>query len=147
MDTQGLEIGRDDGALIKELRQVVRDLRKKPMSEQIHCAWYCVRGMDRRFEESEVNFVRALAELEIPVLLVLTQVPMRDGQFHPDAVSLARHIESLKLPIIGGRPVHDLRDEGPVLWSAALRLERGPTGHVSGSARSRPGSPGGCATH
>jgi uncharacterized protein (DUF697 family) len=113
MDTRGLEIGRDDGALVKELRQVVRDLRKKPMSEQIHCAWYCVRGMDRRFEESEDKFVRALAELEIPVLLVLTQVPMRDGAFHPDAVSLARHIESLKLPIIGGRPfmTYAMRDQ------------------------------------
>ena len=113
MDTQGLEIGRDDGALIKELRQVVKDLRKKPMSEQIHCAWYCVRGMDRRFEESEEKFVRALADLEIPVLLVLTQVPMRDGQFHPDAVSLARHIESLKLPVIGGRPfmTYAMRDQ------------------------------------
>lgn len=113
MDTQGLEIGRDDGALIKELRQVVKDLRKKPLSEQIHCAWYCVRGMDRRFEESEDKFIRALAELEIPVLLVLTQVPMRDGQFHPDAVSLARHIESLKLPIIGGRPfmTYAMRDQ------------------------------------
>ncbi len=113
MDTRGLEIGRDDGALIKELRQVVRDLRKKPMSEQIHCAWYCVRGMDRRFEESEEKFVRALVELEIPVLLVLTQVPMRDGVFHPDAVSLARHIEGLKLPIIGGRPfmTYAMRDQ------------------------------------
>lgn len=112
-DTQGLEIGRDDGALVRELKDVVKSLRKKPLSEQIHCAWYCVRGMDRRFEEAEATFVRTLAELEIPVLLVLTQVPQREGQFHPDAVALARHIESLRLPILGGRPfmTYAMRDQ------------------------------------
>ena len=104
IDTQGLEIGRDDQALVKDLRAVVREMNRKPLSERIHCAWYCVRGMDRRFEDSEATFVRALADLEIPVLMVFTQVPMRDGRFHPDAVSLARHVESLRLPIIGGRP-------------------------------------------
>ncbi|HEY8662793.1 MAG TPA: GTPase, partial [Propionibacteriaceae bacterium] len=41
-DTRGLEIGRDDGALIRELKDVIKGLRKKPLSEQIHCAWYCV---------------------------------------------------------------------------------------------------------
>ncbi len=112
-DTQGLEIGRDDAALLRELRDVVNGLRKKPLSEQIHCAWYCVRGMDRRFEESEAKFVRALADLDLPVLVVLTQVPRRDNQFHPDAVALARHIESLRLPILGGRPfmTYAMRDQ------------------------------------
>ena len=104
VDTQGIEIGRDDGELIKEITKVVRDMRKKPMSEQIHCAWYCVRGMDRRFEPAEADFIKALAGLDIPVVLVMTQVPMRDGQLHPDAIALARHIESLKLPIVDGRP-------------------------------------------
>lgn len=104
VDTQGIEIGRDDGELVKEITKVVKDMRKKPQSEQIHCAWYCVRGMDRRFEHAEATFVRALADLEIPVLLVMTQVPMRDGAFHPDAIALARHIETLKLPIVDGRP-------------------------------------------
>ncbi len=113
IDTQGLEIGRDDGVLVKELQKVVRELRKKPLSEQIHVAWYCVRGMDRRFEESEAKFIRALDELEIPVIVVLTQVPMREGRFHPDAVALARHIESLNLPIVGGRPfmTYAMRDQ------------------------------------
>ena len=112
-DTRGLEIGRDDGALIRELRDVIKGLRKKPLSEQIHCAWYCVRGMDRRFEEAEAKFIRALADLDIPVLLVLTQVPRRDNQFHPDVVSLAHHIESLHLPILGGRPfmTYAMRDQ------------------------------------
>ncbi len=113
IDTRGLEIGRDDAELIKEVTRAVKDGRGKPLSEQIHVAWYCVRGMDRRFEDVEESFVRALDGLGIPVLVVLTQVPMRDGQYHPDAVELARYIESKRLPIVGGRPfmTYAMRDQ------------------------------------
>ncbi len=113
IDTRGLEIGRDDDELIKELTKAVKDSRGKPIDEQIHVAWYCVRGMDRRFEDVEARFIRTLADLEIPVIVVLTQVPMRDGQFHPDAVELARQIEARNLPIYGGRPflTYAMRDQ------------------------------------
>jgi uncharacterized protein (DUF697 family)/GTPase SAR1 family protein len=113
IDTRGLEIGRDDAELIKELTKAVKDSRSKPLEEQIHVAWYCVRGMDRRFEDVEERFIRTLAELDLPVIVVLTQVPMRDGQFHPDAVELARQIQARNLPIYGGRPflTYAMRDQ------------------------------------
>jgi uncharacterized protein (DUF697 family)/predicted GTPase len=113
IDTRGLEIGRDDDELIKELTKAVKDSRAKPLAEQIHVAWYCVRGMDRRFEDVEERFVRTLADLDLPVIMVLTQVPMRDEQFHPDAVELARQIEARDLPIYGGRPfmTYAMRDQ------------------------------------
>lgn len=113
IDTRGLEIGRDDDELIAELTKAVKDSRSKPLTEQIHVAWYCVRGMDRRFEEVEDRFIRTLAALEIPVVVVLTQVPMKEGQFHPDAVELARQIEARNLPIFGGRPflTYAMRDQ------------------------------------
>ncbi|MFP5417513.1 MAG: GTPase family protein, partial [Actinomycetes bacterium] len=104
IDTRGLEIGRDDAELIREVTKYVKAMRGKPLDEQMHVAWYCVRGMDRRFEEVEATFVRTLHELGIPVLMVFTQVPMREGQYHPDAVELARKIEAKQLPIVGGRP-------------------------------------------
>lgn len=104
IDTRGLEIGRDDAEIIKEVTKAVKEARTKPISEQIHVAWYCIRGMDRRFEEVEETFIRTLADLDIPVVVVLTQVPMREGYFHPDAVELARQIEARQLPIVGGRP-------------------------------------------
>lgn len=104
VDTQGLEVGRDDKQLIKELNEVVKTSRKLPLSEQIHVAWYCVRGMDRRFEAAEADFIRRLHELDIPVVVVLTQVPVRDGRYHPDAIELARQISALGLPIVGGHP-------------------------------------------
>jgi len=104
-DTRGLEIGNDTDALIGELDRLMKDTRKQPVSEQIHAAWYCVRATDRRFEDTEAEFIRRLDKLGLPVVVVLTQVPSRDGALHGDALALAEHITSLGLPIAGGRPV------------------------------------------
>ncbi len=113
IDTRGLEIGRDDGELIKEVTKYVKKMRSKPIEEQVHVAWYCIRGMDRRFEEVEATFIKTLHELGVPVQVVFTQVPMREGQYHPDAVELARQIEAKQLPIVGGRPfmTYAMRDQ------------------------------------
>ncbi len=113
VDTKGLELGRDDKQLLGDVDDMVRKGRKRPLSEQVHVAWYCLRGLDRRFEDSEAEFVNHLAGLGLPVVVVLTQVPMRDGQYHPDAVELGRHIIARDLPIVGGRPhfVQAMRDQ------------------------------------
>lgn len=103
IDTRGLELGRDDDEIVRELTKAVKESRGKPVEEQIHIVWYCVRGMDRRFEDFEERFVRTLADLGLPVVLVLTQVPMREGVYHPDTVELARQLEARNLPIVDGR--------------------------------------------
>ncbi|MFP5282268.1 MAG: GTPase family protein [Actinomycetes bacterium] len=103
VDNSGLEVGRDDKQILAELGEAMKTMRRLPLAEQIHVAWYCVRGMDRRFEETEADFIRRLDELGLPVILMLTQGPMRDGQHHPDAVLLAEQIEAKGLPIAGGR--------------------------------------------
>lgn len=108
VDTQGLEVGRDDKVLLKDLDALVTQQRRQPITDQVHVAWYCVRGMDRRFEEAEAEFIRRIDKLGLPVIVVFTQVPARqDGtglHYHPDAVQLARYVEGLGLPIVGGRP-------------------------------------------
>ena len=104
VDTQGLEVGRDNKQILAELDKAMKEMRRLPLSEQIHVAWYCVRGMDRRFEEAEAAFIRRLDEIGLQVVLVLTQVPVRDGQHHPDALELARVIADQRLPLAGGRP-------------------------------------------
>lgn len=103
VDNQGLEVGRDDRQILHDLSDAMKVMRKLPLPEQIHVAWYCVRGMDRRFEDTEAEFVRRLEELGLPVIVVLTQVPMRDGHYHPDALVLAEQIVARQLPIVGGR--------------------------------------------
>ena len=104
VDTQGLEMGVDDKKIIDELQKMINRTRKMPLSEQVHVAWYCVRGMDRRFEDTEADFVRALDELGLPVIIVMTQVPRNESGFHPDAVSLAELIRQRHLPVVPGSP-------------------------------------------
>jgi uncharacterized protein (DUF697 family)/GTP-binding protein EngB required for normal cell division len=113
VDTQGLEVGKDNKEILSDLSAAMKGMRKMPLADQLHVAWYCVRGMDRRFEDTEAAFVERLDELGLPVIVVLTQVPMRPdpqappgtaGSFHPDAVELARRIEGRRLPIVAGRP-------------------------------------------
>ncbi len=104
VDNQGLEVGKDSREILGDLKKAMTQMRKLPLAEQIHLAWYCVRGMDRRFEEAEADFIRRLDELGLPVIVVLTQVPRRpDGQVHPDAAMLAEQIAAKQLPITGGR--------------------------------------------
>jgi len=104
VDTQGLEIGTDDRKIIDEVQKMIMRTRKMPLSEQVHVAWYCVRGMDRRFEDTEAEFVRALDELGLPVIIVMTQVPRNESGFHPDAVALAELIRHRQLPVVPGSP-------------------------------------------
>lgn len=103
-DTVGLEIGQDNSQILKELKKLVVQRRKKPIEEQLHIAWYCVHAMSRRFEPFEVEFIRRLDELELPVILVLTQVPKkkRPGAYpeiHPDVPKLLTAIEAENLPL------------------------------------------------
>ncbi|GAW50378.1 MULTISPECIES: GTPase family protein [unclassified Nocardioides] len=102
LDTRGLEVGRDNATLIAELRDYLHGMRRKPLADQLHVAWYCVRAGDRRFEATEADFVRALHDLGLPVILVLTQVPRARGRVHPDAEALAASIAALDLPIQDG---------------------------------------------
>ena len=111
IDTRGLEIGTDTDTLIAELDAHIKLTREKPLAEQVHVAWYCVRATDGRFEDTEADFIRKLHELGLPVIAVLTRVSLRDGEFHPDAVELADKIADLGLPIFGGRPVMVMASE------------------------------------
>ncbi len=109
-DTQGLEVGRDTQRIIAELRSFIEGSRTLPFADQVHLAWYCIRATDRRIEQAEATFIRELAGLGLPVILVMTQVPGRHdaaGQrfVAPDAIELAELVESLGLPIHDGRPV------------------------------------------
>jgi uncharacterized protein (DUF697 family)/GTPase Era involved in 16S rRNA processing len=101
LDTRGLEIGTDGSTILRELEQYLREMRRAPLADQIHVAWYCVRAGDRRFEDTEDAFVRGLDRLGLQVLLVLTQVPMRDEQYHPDTLELAAAIAERDLPLRG----------------------------------------------
>lgn len=98
-DSEGFETGTSGNAILSGLRALIDADAAKPVAERIHAVWYLVRWSDRRFEPAQEQFVRELAGMGLPVIVVVTQVPTRDGQVHPDAVRVAEHIDHLSLPI------------------------------------------------
>lgn len=110
-DSEGFETGTAGDAIVAGLTRLVDEHRVKSLDEQIHAVWYLVRWSDRRFERSQEQFVRELAALGLPVILVMTQVPSRDGEVHPEAREFAEYIEGLGLP---------LRPRGRVVLTNAL---------------------------
>jgi uncharacterized protein (DUF697 family)/GTPase Era involved in 16S rRNA processing len=125
LDTRGLEIGADTDTIIEDLRRVINERRSKPIHEQIHLAWYCVRATDRRFEAAEAEFVKKLDELGLPVICVLTQVTRTtSGDYHPDAVTLAEAIEKQNLPIAGRKVVMTMATADEALGQDQHGLEK-----------------------
>lgn len=121
-DAEGFETGVAGDSILAGLRTLVDRYAARPAAEHIHAAWYLVRWSDRRFEQAQVSFVRELARLGLPVVIVLTQVPTREGTVHPEALEFAAYIDGLGLPVAGpavltnaladafsGAPVHGLQ--------------------------------------
>lgn len=100
-DAEGFETGIAGDVILDGLRKVIAQNAQQPAEQRIHAAWYLVRWSDRRFEQAQVTFVRELSSLGLPVIIVMTQVPTRDGQIHPEAVQLADYIDSLGMPVAG----------------------------------------------
>jgi len=123
-DSEGFETGASGDEILAVLRSRVAESRALPVDQQIHAAWYLVRWSDRRFEERQGDFVRALADLGLPVIMVITQVPSRDGVPHPEALELAQYIESLGLPLRpGGRALLTNALEDPFTASPVFGLQ------------------------
>ncbi len=106
-DTEGWTMGETGERALKGFRSLCEDLKDKPINEQVHVIWYCVRAGDRRFEDAQAEFVQELCSVGIPVLLVLTQVPTNNqGEYHPEALVLAEDIKSRGLPTYPSGRVH-----------------------------------------
>ena len=76
------------------MRRIIDEKRQGSVRDQVHAIWYCVRSADKRFEGSQAQFVRQLAAMGVPVIIVLTQVPKKEGVFDPEAVELADSIRA-----------------------------------------------------
>ena len=99
-DSEGFELGASSKVLVEKLTEIVRESRKSKIEDQIHAVWYCVRADDRRFEDSQADFVRALANMGLPVMIVFTQVEYdRDNRPKEDARKLKEYVLSLNLPL------------------------------------------------
>lgn len=114
-DSEGFETGTSGDAILAGLDRIIIKSNSGPIDQRIHAAWYLIRWSDRRFETAQQSFISAIAALGLPVVIVMSQVPVvnRDGSLHvhPDAIAFAQYIESLALPTFG---------DGKVLLTNAL---------------------------
>ena len=60
-DSEGIEVGQEGDEILARFHELIADKRKRPIEEQIHVIWYCVRAGDLRFEDSQAAFIEALA--------------------------------------------------------------------------------------
>src|SRR3712207_3891405 len=89
-DSEGYETGEAGDRILRRLRDLIKEKQQGPVSEHIPAGWYCLRWSDRRFEDGQADFVAALQEMGLPVIVVLTQVPKNAaGEIHQDAETLA----------------------------------------------------------
>ena len=100
-DSEGFETGTSGDAILAGLDRLISQKNTQPMEERIHAVWYVTRWSDRRFESAQMDFIRSLQAMGLPVIIVMSQVPAyRDSDqltIHPDALEFAQYIESLNL--------------------------------------------------
>ncbi len=101
-DSEGFETGTSGDSILSGLERIVSAKNSEPIDQRIHAVWYVVRWSDRRFENAQAEFIRALRAMGLPVLIVMTQVPAlekhNDIVIHPEAVEFSEYISSIGLP-------------------------------------------------
>lgn len=104
-DSEGFEMGTSGDTILAGLDRIIKTTNSGSIDQRIHAVWYVFRWSDRRFEAAQQSFVSAISALGLPVIVVMSQVPViqREGkqQVHPDAIVFAEYIESLALPTFG----------------------------------------------
>lgn len=105
-DFQGVESFAALNDFIKNFEKIYLERISEDPSSAIHGVWYCIKASDRRFDEQQEAAIRRLAAIPVPVTLVVTQTMWHpDRGFAPDTLQFLHYIQSLKLPIVTGRPV------------------------------------------
>lgn len=102
-DCEGFELGRSTREAVKWIKAQLKSNRQGQVLDRIHVVWYCVQWSDRRMTDGQVELIKELSGMDLPVILVMTQVPLRDGELHGDAVAFAKYLDGLDLPIVGGK--------------------------------------------
>ena len=54
-DSQGIEVGEEGDKILKRFRELIDEKRSRPVDEQIHVIWYCVRGHDKRLDDGQAS--------------------------------------------------------------------------------------------
>lgn len=96
-DNPGFEFGDSVGALVAALRSEVETRRSGDPTEHVHAVWLVVKP--GRLLEAHKQVVSALAEMGLKPMLVITHVDMWNGEYDEEAVTFAKKVEEMDLPL------------------------------------------------
>lgn len=72
IDTKGFELEYYD-QLKNDLIDEIKRRKTDDPKEHIHIMWYCVNDAGKRIEEAELEFIKDITDMDIPVVVVFTQ--------------------------------------------------------------------------
>ena len=111
-DSEGIEIGEEGREILARFHDLIAEKRTRPIEEQIHVVWYCVRAADLRFEDAQAAFIerRWPKQGGVPIVFVLTQVHRRDWADSPRGAQAGAQHHRAKAPArarVEPRLLHD----------------------------------------
>jgi len=78
-DTKGLEAV-EYKSILQDLKSKIREINRSERAEEhIHVAWLCIAEGARRVEEAEIELVKILDELSVPVVVAITTAVSDQG--------------------------------------------------------------------
>lgn len=105
-DFRGSESFEEMAGFLKDFVHIYEERLTDDPANAIHAVWFCIKASDRRFDDAQERLLNTLSEMDLPVLLVLTQTPWRQGAGYPsDVVEFLDHLRRRDLPIFQGEPI------------------------------------------
>jgi predicted GTPase len=99
-DTPGLELtGRVIQRLRDEVATLVHQKLQLSIDNHIHFVWFCINENFSRLQNVEEEWIKDIAKLDVPVIVVLTQT------LDPESSELLNFIKKLNLPVNDVIPV------------------------------------------
>ncbi|GEO01716.1 GTPase [Novosphingobium sediminis] len=78
-DTKGLEVA-DYKGILNDLRTKVREINRSDRPEEhIHVAWLCIAEGARRIEAAELELMKVLEDIDVPVVVAITTAVSDQG--------------------------------------------------------------------
>lgn len=75
-DTKGFELSGENSInkLIEEINNTIEESRmNEDPSKWIHMLWYCISLGKPKIQDAEVDYIKALCKMRVPVIIVITQ--------------------------------------------------------------------------
>lgn len=105
-DFQGVENFEVLENFVQNFKKIYNERLAEDPSSAIHVVWYCIKASDLRLDEQQEQVIGLLANMGLPVILVVTRAPYRDGSgISPDTRAFLEHLKSRDLPIVAGEPI------------------------------------------